>query len=78
MLLVRIRPKGKPSVLADFLRKHGFNVGELKNGAFECLLSEEGKGNIDTRFYLARLADAAKIHVDYEFTVEGTTNEHLP
>ena len=69
-MLVRIIPIGDPFVLREFLNKHGFNVGELKNGSSYELMLSAGPPNIDTRFFLDRLADMPKVSKDFEFRVE--------
>lgn len=68
-MIVKITPARNPAILADFLRKHGFNVGALKSRHFEVMLNHS-PGAIDTRPYLDRLAAEPKVSADFDFTVE--------
>lgn len=70
-MIVKIFPRYSVhhAALADFLRKHGFNMSGLdKHGYFLATLSPESKlGVIDTKSALEKLRDEPKVSQKYEF-----------
>lgn len=56
--------------LADFLSKHGFNLGPLTREGFFISTLNTGFGRIDTLEALTRLKDEPKLDVGFEFYFE--------
>lgn len=58
------------NILADFLNKHGFNLGPLKREGFFISTLNVGYGRIDTLEALIRLRDEPKSATAFEFYFE--------
>lgn len=66
---VRIFPSSPSTykLLADFLMKHGFNLGPLTREGFFVTTIGTNYGAIDTLAALKKLAEAPKVNICYEF-----------
>lgn len=71
MSSIRIYPLHDPDTVADFLSRHGFNLGPLTNEGFFVSTLHEVPGAIDTMSYLKRLESTAKVDPRFEFRIEG-------
>lgn len=75
---VRIFPHKSPSTIAEFLSKHGFNVGPLtKEGFFVVALTDQ-RGAIDTLQDLARIQAEPKFEPKYDFHFEEEPKDANP
>lgn len=69
---VRIYPRSPSTykLLADFLIKHGFNLGPLTKEGFFVSALNSNYGAIDTLTALTKLAAVEKVDLCYEFSFE--------